>query len=69
MRHLFSPIFHGLCLLAAVATSGLWARSYFVADQYIWPVRSGGGGFEMIDSRSVMTTPGRLVFQERTALM
>ena len=69
MRHLFFPAVHAVCLVAAVSTSGLWARSYFVADQFTWRVRSARSGFEMVDSRALMTTPGRLVFQERTAVM
>ena len=69
MRSLLNPTLHGLCLLAAISSSGLWARSYFVADQYTWTVQSARSGFHSIHSRAVQTTPGRLVFQDRTALM
>ena len=65
-------LFHTLrggCLVAALASAGLWVRSYFAIDQYTWPVRGDSPGFEMIDSRTVQTSPGRLIFQDRTALM
>ena len=56
-------------MVAALATVGLWTRSHFIADAYMWPVQSGGRGFELIDSRYVETAPGRLVFRERTVVM
>jgi hypothetical protein len=68
MRSMLLPTLRAACLLAAVSTVGLWVRSHRVSDQYTWPVR-GGGGAELIDSRTLQTTPGRLVFQERTVLM
>ena len=69
MRSMLIPTLRAACLLAAVATAGLWVRSHLIADQYTWPVTGGGGAFEPIDSRTIHTTPGRLIFQERTALM
>ena len=68
MGSMLSHALRGTCLLAALAFGGLWARSYSVSDNYVWPVKSRDG-FERIDSRSIQTTCGRLYFQERTALM
>jgi hypothetical protein len=69
MRHILGPAIRAACLTLALSSAGLWARSHHVSDQYIWPVRAKGGGFERIDSRAIQTIPGRLIFQERTALM
>ena len=69
MGNVLLPAVRCASLLAALASIGLWARSYFVTDHFIWRVRSATAGFELIDSRAVQTVPGRLVFQERTALM
>ena len=57
-------------LLVALASAGLWVRSHYVADEYTWPVKSAGGsGFDWVVSRTVATAPGRLTFQDRTAVM
>ena len=55
------------CLIAALAAGGLWTRSYFVTDEYNWPVHSDAARMRLISSRAVYTTPGRLVFSERCA--
>ena len=54
------------CLVAALASAGLWTRSHFVSDHYLWP---GPTRSALIDSRAIFTSPGRLVFQERTTFM
>ena len=69
MASMLFPALRGVCLLAGLATAGLWARSYFVADHYLWPVKPGTPAFALVDSRALFTAPGRLVFQERSALM
>ena len=69
MRNLVSSTLHGGCLLAVLATAGLWVRSHSVTDSYSWPVRAEGRGLERVCSRYLETSPGRLVFGERTALM
>lgn len=69
MRTMLFRDLRGVCLVAALATAGLWARSLYVADQYVWSVRSSRPGFERVDSRALETIPGRIVFRERTALM
>ena len=69
MTTLLFPTLRACFLLTALASAGLWVRSHFVTDQYTWPVRCGTAGFNLIDSRTVQTSPGRLFFQERTALM
>lgn len=67
MRTIVYPALRGLSFVAALATVGLWARSHFVIDRYIWPVRSASN--TLVDSRELFTTPGRLVFHERTLFM
>lgn len=69
MATILFPTLRACCLVTALASAGLWVRSYFVTDHYTWPVRDGTPGFEMIHSRAVQTSPGRLFFQERTAVM
>ena len=69
MRTMFSRVLRGACLVAALATAGLWVRSQHAADQYVWRVDASPPGFELIDSRAIETVPGRVVFRERTALM
>lgn len=67
-----SIFFHGLrgtCLLATLASAGLWARTYYVSDTYVRPVRNGTSGFAMVASRAVQTAPGQIFYQERTAVM
>jgi hypothetical protein len=59
----------GLCLLVVMATGGMWVRSHFVTDHYAWPVSSKAEGFSLIVSRGLETSPGRLIFRERSALM
>ena len=67
MRTIVYPVLRGLSFVAALATVGLWARSHFVIDRYLWPVRSASA--TLVDSRELFTTPGRLVFHERTLFM
>ena len=69
MPSILFPTLRATCLVAALASAGLWVRSYFAVDQYTWPVRCGTSGFESVVSRTVQTSPGQLFFQERTALM
>jgi hypothetical protein len=59
----------GACLVTAVAAAGLWARSYFVSDQYMWPVKLPPSGGALVDSRAVLTTPGRFVIHDRSIFM
>jgi hypothetical protein len=66
MTTLLSRALRAACLLAALASAGLWTRSHFVSDHYLWP---GPTRSPLIDSRALFTAPGRLVFQERTAFM
>jgi hypothetical protein len=56
----------GAGLLAALASAGLWTRSHFVNDHYLW---TGPTNSPLVDSRAVFTSPGRLVFQERSPFM
>ena len=53
----------------ALMAGAAWARSHYVADQYVWRVPSSGPGTELVDSRALETRPGKLVFRERTAVM
>ena len=55
----------GACLVTALAAVGLWGRSYFVTDTYLLPSRVALPA--LIDSRVLSTTPGGLVFYERSA--
>ena len=67
MRTLVYPALRGMSFVAALATVGLWGRSHFVTDHYVWPVRSARA--TLIDSREVFTAPGRLVFHERSLFL
>ena len=69
MATMLFPTLRACCLVTALASAGLWVRSYFVIDQYTWPVSCSAPGFERVYSRAVQTSPGQLFFQERTALM
>jgi hypothetical protein len=69
MATLHSGLLRGTCLVAAIATAALWARSYFVSDHYLWPARRPPAGGALIESRAVYTAPGRFVFHERTLFM
>jgi hypothetical protein len=69
MWSVLSCALRGTCLLAAVATAGLWVRSHSVTDSYRWRVRGEGRVFERVESRSVEANAGRLVFRERTVVM
>ena len=69
MTTLLFPTLRACCLVTALASAGLWVRSYFATDQYTWPVSFDTPGFDRVASRTVQTAPGRLFFQERTALM
>ena len=69
MPSMLFPTLRATCLIAAMASAGLWVRSYFTVDQYTWPVSFDTPGFDRVASRTVQTAPGRLFFQERTALM
>ena len=69
MPSILFPTVRASCLIAALASAGLWVRTHFTVDQYTWPVRNGNSGFESVVSRTVQTSPGQLFFQERTALM
>ena len=66
---MFFHALRGTCLLAALAAAGLWGRSHYTSDVYTWPVRGGGDGLERVHSRIVQTTPGKLLFQERSGIM
>jgi hypothetical protein len=59
-----TSVLRGICLAGAMATSGLWARSHGVSDEYNWAVGPGHG---LIHSRAIFTTPGRIVFNELSA--
>ena len=67
MRTLVYSALRGMSFVAALATVGFWARSHFVTDRYVWPVRSARA--TLIDSRELFTAPGRLVFHERTLFL
>ena len=70
MGSMFFHALRGTCLLATLASAGLWVRSFYVSDCYNWrPRLSVGAGFERVESRTVLTSPGHLVFQERSGLM
>jgi hypothetical protein len=69
MRHAISRTLDGIAILVAVSAIGLWVRSYHAADRFGWAVEPRGPSFSMIVSRSVETTPGRLVYREHTAFM
>ena len=56
----------GVCLLAALGAAGLWVRSYSTIDEYDWRVRPKGNSPSLVYARAVTTTPGRLVFYERS---
>ena len=66
MRTIISYALRGVCLLAALASAGLWTRSQYVSDHYLW---AGPTNSPLIDSRAVFTAPGRIVFQERSPFM
>ena len=63
MLNVLSLAIRGACLVTAVATAGLWGRSYFVTDNVLWSVRPRPGA--LVDSRVVTTVPGALLFYER----
>jgi hypothetical protein len=65
MLTVLSTVVRGACLLTALATAGLWSRSYFVADQYLRPFPLARPA--LVDSRVIATVPGGLVFYERSA--
>jgi hypothetical protein len=69
MRSILLAGLPAVCLSVGLATVGLWVRSYYVADHYVWAVRSTSAGFNCVDSRAIETVPGRIVFRERTAVM
>ena len=67
MRTIVYAALRGMSFAAALATVGLWARSHFVTDRYMWPVRSARA--TLIDSPELVSAPGRLVFHERTLFL
>jgi hypothetical protein len=69
MRHAISRTVDGIAVLVAIASIGLWVRSYHAADRFGWAVEPRGPAFNTIISRSVETTPGRIVIREHTAFM
>jgi hypothetical protein len=64
MPNVLSIAFRCACLLTGLAAVGLWARSHFVSDDYMWPARQPMPA--LVDSRVVATVPGGLVFYERS---
>ena len=68
MRNAISRTVDGLAILVAVSSIGLWVRSYHAVDRFGWAVEPSQSD-PLIVSRSVETTPGRLVLREHTAFM
>jgi len=68
MRNAISRTVDGLAILVAVSAIGLWVRSYYAVDRFGWAVEPTQTD-PLIVSRSVETTPGRLVIREHTAFM
>jgi hypothetical protein len=68
MRHALSRLIDAFALLVAVSSIGLWVRSYYAVDRFGWAVEPSQSD-PLIVSRSVETTPGRLVLREHTAFM
>ena len=68
MRNAISRTVDGLAILVAVSAIGLWVRSYYAVDRFGWAVEPSQAD-PLIVSRSVETTPGRLVLREHTAFM
>ena len=64
------PTLRAVCAVSALATAGLWGRSFYASDMYNWKAGvCAGNGFDRVESRTVHTSPGVLVFQERTGVM
>ena len=66
MRHAISRTVDGLALFIAVSSIGLWVRSYHAVDRFGWAVEASQRN-PLIVSRSVETTPGRLIIREHSA--
>lgn len=65
MGRLLLSTLRGVCLVAALAAAGLWARSYSTTDEYDWRVRPQANTPSLVYARAIATTPGRVMFYER----
>lgn len=63
------PVMRGVCVLAALATVGLWVRSHYVTDGFLWSVAPNPKLGQLVHARTLFTAPGRLIFQERSPFM
>ena len=67
MRRVIARSIDVLAVVVTMAAIGLWVRSYYAVDRFGWSVEPGEGWNNLVVSRSVETTPGRIVLREHSA--